>query len=70
MGLVIANELQLIGSHGMQAHQYPRMMEWIRTGKMHPEKLLGKVITLEQSCQELMDLNSFRNTGITVVGIS
>jgi alcohol dehydrogenase len=70
MGLVIAKELQLIGSHGMQAHQYPTMMEWINTGRMHPEKLLGKIITLEQSCEELMDLNSFGNTGITVVAIS
>ncbi len=67
MGEVIAKELQLIGSHGMQAHQYPKMMEWISSGKMQPEKLLGKVITLEESCQELSDLNSFRNTGVTVI---
>jgi alcohol dehydrogenase len=67
MGEVIAKELQLIGSHGMQAHQYPEMLDWISTGKMHPEKLLGKIITLEESCQALADLNSFRNTGVTVI---
>lgn len=67
MGEVIAKELQLIGSHGMQAHQYPAMMEWISSGKMYPEKLLGKIITLEHSCRELTDLNSFRNTGVTVI---
>ncbi len=50
---VIAKELQLIGSHGMQAHQYPKMMEWISAGKMHPEKLLGRIITLEESCEAL-----------------
>ena len=66
---VIAKELQLIGSHGMQAHQYPKMMEWISSGKMHPEKLLGKIITLEESCQALTDLNSFRNTGVSVIQI-
>ncbi len=64
---VIAKELQLIGSHGMQAHQYPKMMEWISTGKMHPEKLLGRIISLEESCQELTDLNNFRHTGVTVI---
>jgi len=64
---VIAKELQLIGSHGMQAHQYPKMMEWISSGKMHPEKLLGKIITLEESCEALTDLDSFRNTGVTVI---
>jgi alcohol dehydrogenase len=67
MGEVIAKELQLIGSHGMQAHQYPKMMEWISSGKMHPEQLLGKTISLEESCQELTDLNSFRHTGVTVI---
>ena len=64
---VIAKELQLIGSHGMQAHQYPKMMEWISSGKMHPEKLLGKIISLEESCEALTDLDSFRNTGVTVI---
>jgi alcohol dehydrogenase len=67
MGEVIAKELQLIGSHGMQSHQYPIMMEWISSGKMHPEKLLGKIISLEESCREMMDLNSFRNNGVTVI---
>jgi alcohol dehydrogenase len=68
MSDVIAKELQLIGSHGMQAHQYPMMMEWISSGKMNPEKLLGRIITLEESCDALIDLNSFRNTGVTVIG--
>jgi alcohol dehydrogenase len=67
MGEVIARELQLIGSHGMQAHQYPKMMDWISSGKMHPEQLLGRIITLEESCAALADLNSFRDTGVTVV---
>jgi alcohol dehydrogenase len=67
MGEVIAKELRLIGSHGMQAHQYPPMLEWISSGKMHPEKLLGKIISLEESCRELTDLSSFRNTGVTVI---
>lgn len=64
---VIAKELHIIGSHGMQAHQYPTMMEWIVSGKMNPDKLLGKIITLEESAKELTDLNSFRNTGVTVI---
>jgi alcohol dehydrogenase len=67
MGEVIAKELQIIGSHGMQAHQYPKMMEWISSGRMQPEKLLGNIITLEESCVALADLDSFRGTGVTVI---
>ncbi len=67
MSDVISKELQIIGSHGMQAHQYSTMMEWISAGKMHPERLLGRIITLEESCGALTDLNNFRQTGVTVI---
>jgi alcohol dehydrogenase len=67
MGEVIAKELQIIGSHGMQAHQYSTMMDWISSGRMHPEKLLGRTITLEESCAALTNLNSFQDTGVTVI---
>jgi alcohol dehydrogenase len=67
MGEVIAKELQIIGSHGMQSHQYPLMMDWISEGRMHPEKLLGRIVTLEESCAALASLDSFRDTGVTVI---
>jgi alcohol dehydrogenase len=68
MGAVIANELEIIGSHGMQAHQFPGMLDMIVSGKIQPQRMLGKVVTLEQGIQELMDLNSFKGTGVTVIG--
>ncbi len=38
MDKVIANELEILGSHGMQAYRYDAMLEMIRAGKLHPEK--------------------------------
>lgn len=67
MGAVIANELEIIGSHGMQAHQFPNMLDMIVSGKIQPQRMLGKAVTLEQGIQELMDLNSFKGTGVTVI---
>ena len=32
MDQVLSKELEIIGSHGMQAHRYPEMLEMIRTG--------------------------------------
>jgi alcohol dehydrogenase len=43
------------------------MMDWISKGRMHPEKLLGRIITLEESCAALVSLDSFRDTGVTVI---
>ena len=49
MGEVIRKELEIVGSHGMQAYAYDNMMQMIENGLLEPEKLLGKTITLEQS---------------------
>lgn len=67
MSAVISNELELMGSHGMQAHQYPAMMDMIVAGKIQPEKLLGKIVSLQEGIIELMNMNSFRGTGVTVI---
>ena len=67
MSAVIANELEIIGSHGMQAHEYPSMLEMIRRGKIQPRKLLGKTVSLEEGIVELMALNTFPTTGVSVI---
>jgi alcohol dehydrogenase len=67
MSAVIANELEIVGSHGMQVHQYPAMLNMIASGKVQPAKLLGKTVSLEEGINELMDMNSFRNTGVSVI---
>jgi alcohol dehydrogenase len=67
MDQVIANELEILGSHGIQAYRYPSMLAMIESGKLCPEKLIGKTITLDESPQELTDMNNFSGTGVTVI---
>jgi alcohol dehydrogenase len=67
MDKVIANELEILGSHGMQAYRYTGLMEMIRTGKLHPEKLIGKTINLEEALEELVIMHTFSGTGVTVI---
>ncbi|WP_460096024.1 zinc-dependent alcohol dehydrogenase family protein [Pseudomonas sp. S3_C01] len=67
MSKVIAYELEICGSHGMQAHRYGAMMEMITSGKLAPEKLVGKTISLEQSIDALMNMDLFDTAGVTVV---
>jgi len=64
---IIANELEIFGSHGMQAFRYPEMLQMILDGKLSPEKLIGKTISLEESLDELVNMNSFEGIGITVI---
>jgi alcohol dehydrogenase len=65
--LVIARELEILGSHGMQSHRYPEMFEMIRQGKLRPEKLIGRTVSLAEAAFELSDMNNFTGTGVTVI---
>jgi alcohol dehydrogenase len=67
MDRVLSNELEIIGSHGMQAHRYQEMMTMIMQGKLAPEKLVGDLISLEDSLDALVKMDQFGNTGVTVI---
>ena len=67
MDLVIARELSIVGSHGMQARRYDAMLDLIASGRVRPDQLVGKRISLDEAPAALADLNSFRGTGVTVI---
>nr|WP_299174510.1 zinc-dependent alcohol dehydrogenase family protein [uncultured Allomuricauda sp.] len=67
MDLVLANELEIIGSHGMQAHRYPELLELIRIGKLNPIKLIDRTISLEEASVALPQMDKFENKGVTVI---
>jgi len=67
MNLVIARELAILGSHGMQAHRYPELLAMIQAGRLRPDRLVGKRISLEESLGALVRMDSFSGTGVTVI---
>ena len=67
MDRVLADELEIIGSHGMQAYRYPEMMAMIEQGKLMPEKLVGELIILEDSLTALVKMDQFGKVGVTVI---
>jgi alcohol dehydrogenase len=67
MDKVVANELEIMGSHGMQAFRYDAVFEMIKTGKVQPDLMLGKTISLEEAPEVLMNMDKFENLGVTVI---
>lgn len=67
MDRVIADELEIRGSHGMQAHRYGAMLELIRAGRLQPQRLVGRTISLEQAVVELPAMATFPGVGVTVI---
>ena len=64
---VLADELEILGSHGIQAHRYAELLAMIRTGALRPELLIGTTIGLDEVPVELPAMNEFATTGVTVV---
>lgn len=64
---VIARELEIIGSHGMQAHRYPEMLQMIGDGWLRPEQLIGAIVTLEEAAGVLVRADEFSSVGVTVI---
>ena len=67
MAKVIAKELEILGSHGMQSHRYGAMLDMISTGKLDPARLVGAKISLDDAPEALMDMNKFQAVGATVI---
>jgi alcohol dehydrogenase len=67
MDRVLAEELEIVGSHGMQAYRYPEVISMIEQKKLLPEKLVGALINLEQSLDALVVMNQADSVGVTVI---
>jgi len=67
MGPVISKELEIIGSHGMQAHQYPAMLALIQGQKIPLEQMIGEKMDLTKGAKALMQMGNFRNIGVMVI---
>lgn len=67
MARVIAHELEIRGSHGLQAHVYPRMLAEIAGGKIDPSKLIGRGVSLQAAIELLVTEQAFADAGVTVI---
>jgi alcohol dehydrogenase len=67
MGWVMFNELELIGSHGMQAHAYGPLLEMIAAGKLQPARLINRTVTLAESLGILQSMGTSPPTGVVVI---
>ncbi len=70
-GPVVARELQVMGSHGMAAKDYPELLALIADGRLDPSVLVGKVVDLEQAGLELAAMDAPAQTaGLVVARLS
>ncbi|MCT4655170.1 MAG: zinc-dependent alcohol dehydrogenase family protein [Cohaesibacter sp.] len=67
MARVIGQELEILGSHGMQAHRYGAMLDMLQSGKLDPARLVGEEISLADAPEALTNMDNFQSVGATVI---
>lgn len=67
MARVIAWELDVFGSHGMAAADYPGMLALIESGALEPQKLIERVIGLDEAADMLARFDTANVAGMTMI---
>jgi D-arabinose 1-dehydrogenase-like Zn-dependent alcohol dehydrogenase len=71
MDLVVAGELEIHGSHGMAAADYPELLDLVGAGTLQPGRLVGRVIGLAEAGAALTAMGDpAERAGMTVVRVS
>ncbi len=71
MDRVVAQELEIYGSHGMAAHDYPALLDLVRSGRVDPQRLVGRVVGLNEAGEALAGLGRpGAPPGLTVVDVA
>ena len=64
---IVARELEIYGSHGMQAHRYPELFAMIADGRLDPGLLVGRTTSLAEALPALTSQEAFQSPGIMVI---
>ncbi len=67
MSAVVGRELEIVGSHGMQAHVYPQLWEMISAGRLQPQKLVSRTVDLVEGAKILQAMGKFQHSGVAVI---
>ena len=66
-GPLIGQELEVVGSHGMQAHEYDAMLRAVDAGFVDPGSLVKRTVGLEEGVDILMGMDTYDLLGVAVI---
>ncbi|TWP36700.1 zinc-dependent alcohol dehydrogenase family protein [Leekyejoonella antrihumi] len=69
MDLVVAHELEIVGSHGMAAHDYPAMLAAVAAGRLQPQRLVTRRVRLADAPALFPEMSDAPATGITIIDV-
>ena len=70
MSRAIGWEIEILGSHGMAAVDYPRMLALVASRELKPQDLISREVSLEVGAEELGNMENSKSSGITIINPS
>ena len=67
MDRVVAWELDVLGSHGMAAADYPAMLDLVARGRLRPDRLVRRTVGLAEAADLVASFDRATAAGITLV---
>ena len=67
LGRVVAHELEIVGSHGIQSHKYREMMKFITTHQLPLDRLISKHCNLSEAVDILTSMGNNQHHGVQVI---
>jgi alcohol dehydrogenase len=67
MGVVLGKELDILGSHGIQAHAYPELLRLVTSDKMDLSALVKQRVHLREAPAIIEAMTDYKTLGITVI---
>jgi len=65
--IIVLKEVRIIGSLGMQAPNFSRMLHMVESRRLNPGKLVHRKIKLEEASSVLEAMDKFGTVGVTVI---
>ena len=70
MSRAIGWEIDILGSHGMAAVDYPKMLALVASGELNPQDLISREVSLKAGAEELGKMENSKSSGITIINPS
>lgn len=67
MDLVVAREMEIIGSHGFAANDLPALLHMVASRKLDPSVLIEREVTLEEGARAMEAMDHGSPLGITMI---
>ncbi len=67
MDRLIAHELEIVGSHGLQAPRYAEMLAFVETHQLPIQDMIAGVCSLSEAVDLLTSMDQSNSSGVTVI---